>query len=185
MRQADRLGARHALILSSGDRATLRDMEAGRRAGDRSRAARRGNGRCAGMTPPRRDERRDFPALREHLPRHLVWPGAARSSRFRGAVAGWVHRRRDATASVFIDLRDRTGLVQLVFQPEEAGEAFELGPSSARRTMLTAGGPVVRRSPETVNPDLPTGEVEIRVGAAGLISDADTRRSRSSRSRAR
>jgi aspartyl-tRNA synthetase len=89
-------------------------------------------------------------------------------------VAGWVHRRRDHGGLVFIDLRDRTGLVQLVFNPDEAGQAFELGHELRSEDVLTASGPVVKRSPETVNPELPTGEVEIRVGDARVLSDADT-----------
>src|SRR5919197_513561 len=89
-------------------------------------------------------------------------------------VAGWVHRRRDHGGLIFIDLRDRTGLVQLVFDPDEAGDAFELGHRLRSEDVLTAAGPVVRRSPETVNPDLPTGEVEIRVTDARLLSDAET-----------
>jgi len=89
-------------------------------------------------------------------------------------VAGWVHRRRDHGGLVFIDLRDRTGLVQLVFNPDQAGEAFELGHRLRAEDVITAAGPVVKRSPVTVNPDLPTGEVEIRVSDARLLSDAET-----------
>jgi aspartyl-tRNA synthetase len=61
-----------------------------------------------------------------------------------------------------------------VFNPDEAGEAFELGHRLRSEDVITASGPVVRRSPETVNPDLPTGEVEVRVGQAQLLSDAET-----------
>src|ERR671910_2854942 len=116
-----------------------------------------------------------FPALRPNAYRD-TWCGQVLPDRVDSAVrvAGWVHRRRDHGGLVFIDLRDRTGLVQLVFNPDEAGEAFELGHKLRSEDVLTANGPVVRRSPETVNPDLPTGEVEIRVSAAELISDADT-----------
>ena len=94
-------------------------------------------------------------------------------------VAGWVHRRRDHGGLVFIDLRDRTGLVQLVIHPDEAGEAFKLGHELRSEDVITASGSVVRRSPETVNADLPTGEVEVRVSDAQLLSDAATRPSRS------
>ena len=55
-------------------------------------------------------------------------------------VAGWVHRRRDHGGLVFIDLRDRTGLVQLVFNPDEAGEAFELGHKLRAEDVLSASG---------------------------------------------
>jgi aspartyl-tRNA synthetase len=89
-------------------------------------------------------------------------------------VAGWVHRRRDHGGLIFIDLRDRTGIVQLVFHPETSGEAFELAHRLRAEDVLSATGTVVRRSEETINPELPTGEVELEVAEAGLLSDADT-----------
>ena len=90
-------------------------------------------------------------------------------------VAGWVHRRRDHGGLIFVDLRDRTGLVQLVFNPDAAGGAFAARPRAARRGRASASrGEVVRRSPETVNPELPTGEFEVRVAEATLLADADT-----------
>src|SRR6188472_3892574 len=108
-----------------------------------------------------------FPALRPNAYRDF-WCGqvlpAAVDSEVR--VAGWVHRRRDHGGLVFIDLRDRTGIVQLVFNPDEAGGAFELGHKLRAEDVLSAAGTVVRRSPDTVNPDLPTGEFELRVGSA-------------------
>jgi len=116
-----------------------------------------------------------FPALRANEYRDL-WCGQVLPDRVdsEARVAGWVHRRRDHGGLVFIDLRDRTGLVQLVFNPDEAGEAFELGHRLRAEDVLTAKGKVVRRSPETVNPELPTGEVEIRVAEAALLSDSQT-----------
>ena len=89
-------------------------------------------------------------------------------------VAGWVNRRRDHGGLIFIDLRDRTGIVQLVFNPDESGEAFELAHRLRAEDVLTAAGRVVRRDEETVNRELPTGEVEIKVGAAELLGDAET-----------
>jgi aspartyl-tRNA synthetase len=89
-------------------------------------------------------------------------------------VAGWVHRRRDHGGLIFIDLRDRTGIVQLVFHPEDAGGAFELGHKLRAEDVLSVGGTVVERSPETVNPDLPTGAVELKVSGAELLADAET-----------
>ncbi|HEX6585860.1 MAG TPA: aspartate--tRNA ligase [Solirubrobacterales bacterium] len=116
-----------------------------------------------------------FPALRANAYRD-TWCGQVLADRVGSTarVAGWVHRRRDHGGLIFIDLRDRTGLVQLVFNPDEAGEAFELGHRLRAEDVLTARGPVVRRTPDTVNPDLPTGEVEVRVSEAELLSDADT-----------
>jgi aspartyl-tRNA synthetase len=116
-----------------------------------------------------------FPALRPNEYRD-TWCGQALPDRVDSEVrvAGWVHRRRDHGGLVFIDLRDRTGLVQLVFNPDEAGEAFKLGHELRSEDVLTASGPVVKRSPDTINPELPTGEVEVRVKDAQLLSDADT-----------
>src|SRR5215217_8159979 len=116
-----------------------------------------------------------FPALRANDYRD-TWCGQVLPDTVGGTVrvAGWVHRRRDHGGLIFIDLRDRTGLVQLVFNPDAAGGAFELGHKLRAEDVLTASGEVVRRSPETVNPDLPTGEVEVRVAGAELLADAET-----------
>jgi aspartyl-tRNA synthetase len=89
-------------------------------------------------------------------------------------VAGWVNRRRDHGGLIFIDLRDRTGIVQLVFHPDSSGESFELAHKLRQEDVLSASGAVVRRSEETVNPELPTGAVELRVGAADLLAAAET-----------
>jgi aspartyl-tRNA synthetase len=117
----------------------------------------------------------DFPALRANEYRD-AWCGQVLADRIDSEVrvAGWVHRRRDHGGLIFVDLRDRTGLVQLVFNPDEAGEAFELGHRLRAEDVLSVSGAVVRRSPETVNPDLPTGEFEVRVAKATLLSDAET-----------
>ena len=89
-------------------------------------------------------------------------------------VAGWVHRRRDHGGLVFIDLRDRTGLVQLVFDPDEAGDAFELSHRLRAEDVISVAGAVVRRDPETVNSELPTGEFEVRVAEARRLAGAET-----------
>jgi aspartyl-tRNA synthetase len=89
-------------------------------------------------------------------------------------VAGWVNRRRDHGGLIFIDLRDRTGIVQLVFHPDRSGEAFELAHKMRAEDVLSVRGKVVRRDAETVNPTLPTGEVEVAVAAAELLADSET-----------
>jgi aspartyl-tRNA synthetase len=116
-----------------------------------------------------------FPALRANEYRD-AWCGQILPDRVgrTARVGGWVHRRRDHGGLVFIDLRDRTGLVQLVFNPDTAGGAFELGHELRSEDVLTASGEVLRRSPDRVNPELPTGEVEIHVSDAELLADAET-----------
>jgi aspartyl-tRNA synthetase len=117
----------------------------------------------------------DFPALQANVYRD-TWCGQVLGERVdsEARVAGWVHRRRDHGGLIFIDLRDRTGIVQLVFHPDDAGSAFELAHKLRAEDVLSAEGIVVRRSPETVNADLPTGEVELKVSAAELLADAET-----------
>ncbi len=117
----------------------------------------------------------DFPALRANAYRD-AWCGQVLADRVDTVVrvSGWVHRRRDHGGLVFVDLRDRTGLLQLVFNPDEAGAVFELGHNLRAEDVISVSGNVVRRSPETVNPELATGEFELRVAAAQLLSDADT-----------
>jgi aspartyl-tRNA synthetase len=89
-------------------------------------------------------------------------------------VAGWVNRRRDHGGLIFIDLRDRTGVVQLVFHPDRSAAAFELAHKLRAEDVLSVAGKVVRRAAETVNPALPTGEVEIAVTAGELLADSET-----------
>jgi aspartyl-tRNA synthetase len=116
-----------------------------------------------------------FPALRGNDYRD-TWCGQVLDDRVGGPVrvAGWVHRRRDHGGLAFIDLRDRTGLVQLVFDPDTAGEAFALARELRSEDVLSVSGDVVRRDPETVNPEMPTGEFELRVTEARVLADAET-----------
>jgi aspartyl-tRNA synthetase len=88
----------------------------------------------------------------------------------RRTLAGWAARRRDHGGLVFIDLRDSTGICQLVVNPERAAEAA--GPAHEIRNefVLQAEGEVVARDPENVNPDLPTGEVELQVDRLEILS---------------
>jgi aspartyl-tRNA synthetase len=116
-----------------------------------------------------------FPAIRPNSYRD-AWCGQVLGDRVETEVrvAGWVHRRRDHGGLIFIDLRDRTGIVQLVFHPDSSGEAFELGHRLRAEDVVSAVGTVVRRSEETVNPELPTGEHELKVSGAELLADAET-----------
>src|SRR5690348_7763508 len=76
-------------------------------------------------------------------------------------LCGWVHRRRDHGGVVFIDLRDREGLVQIVFNPE-APEIFRLAESLRSEYVVAVRGLVKERPAGTINPDLKTGKVEIQ-----------------------
>jgi aspartyl-tRNA synthetase len=89
-------------------------------------------------------------------------------------VAGWVHRRRDHGGLIFIDLRDRSGIVQLVFNPDSSGSSFELAHQLRPEDVLTVTGGVVRRAAETVNAELPTGEFEVLVSAAERLAKSET-----------
>jgi aspartyl-tRNA synthetase len=89
-------------------------------------------------------------------------------------VAGWVHRRRDHGGLVFVDLRDRTGLLQVVFNPERAPDAHARSHELRSEWVISVRGEVVRRSDETVNPDMATGEVEVRVADYEVLGSAET-----------
>ncbi|MBA3434583.1 MAG: aspartate--tRNA ligase, partial [Actinobacteria bacterium] len=85
-------------------------------------------------------------------------------------VAGWVESRRDHGGLVFVDLRDATGLIQLVINPERAPAAAELAKEIRNEFVLQASGEVVARSAGTVNPKMPTGEVELQVDELTIVS---------------
>jgi aspartyl-tRNA synthetase len=104
------------------------------------------------------------------------WAGQLRAGDVgeRVRVAGWVHRRRDHGGLIFIDLRDRTGLLQLVFRPEEAPEAHGAAGSLRSEDVISAEGPLVPREEGTVNPELPTGEVELVVEELEQLADSET-----------
>ncbi len=104
------------------------------------------------------------------------WAGKLRAESVgeRPRVAGWVHRRRDHGGLIFIDLRDRTGLLQLVFRPEEAPEAHAAAGRLRAEDVISATGELVHREEGTVNPNLPTGEIELAVSEFELLADAQT-----------
>jgi aspartyl-tRNA synthetase len=89
-------------------------------------------------------------------------------------VSGWVHRRRDHGGLIFIDLRDRSGIVQLVFNPETAPEPHGRAHSLRSEDVITAAGTVTRRAPQNVNPNLKTGEIELMVHDLEILADAET-----------
>ena len=101
----------------------------------------------------------------------LVRPGEAGSEL---RVAGWVNRRRDHGGLIFIDLRDREGIVQLVFHPDTAPEAHAAAHKLRGEDVISVQGKLVERDAAAVNPDLPTGGVELLVTEFDLLADAET-----------
>ena len=89
-------------------------------------------------------------------------------------LAGWTDGRRDHGGLVFVDLRDKTGICQLVVNPERAPEAAKVAHDIRNEFVLRAEGEVVRRAPEAVNPDLPTGEVELQVDSLEILARSTT-----------
>src|ERR1700750_1310914 len=116
------------------------------------------------MRPPRANEYRD------------AWAGELGRARVgdQVRVGGWVNRRRDHGGLIFIDLRDRSGVVQLVFHPETAPDAHALAERLRSEHVLTAAGEVVRREAGNVNPNLATGEIEVSVADAELLAESPT-----------
>ncbi|HEY3951299.1 aspartate--tRNA ligase [Phenylobacterium sp.] len=85
-------------------------------------------------------------------------------------LSGWIHRKRDHGGLMFVDLRDHYGLTQLVLSPETPG--FDLVEHLRAESVIRIDGEVVARSADTVNPNLPTGEVEVRVKKVDVLSEA-------------
>ncbi len=89
-------------------------------------------------------------------------------------LTGWVNRRRDHGGLIFIDLRDRSGLMQLVFNPDFDKSTHELAHDLRSEYVIKVTGKVVKRSDETINKDLPTGELELQVANLEILNKAKT-----------
>ncbi|QJC52852.1 aspartate--tRNA ligase [Paenibacillus albicereus] len=89
-------------------------------------------------------------------------------------LKGWVQRRRDLGGVLFIDLRDRTGIVQIVFNPDFSGDALAVADRARSEYVLAVKGKVVERDAETRNPNLETGEIEVRVTEIEVLNAAKT-----------
>ena len=116
------------------------------------------------MRAPRPNELRD------------AWAGELTAARAGEPVrvAGWVHRRRDHGGLIFVDLRDRSGLVQLVFHPESAPEAHAVAERLRPEHVVSAAGKVVLREAGNVNPNMATGEIEIDVTDVEQLAESAT-----------
>ncbi len=86
-------------------------------------------------------------------------------------LSGWVHRKRDHGGLLFIDLRDHYGITQCVIEPDN--KIFAAVEAVRAESVITVTGPVVARTDDTVNEDLPTGHVEVRIGEWEMQSSAD------------
>ncbi len=87
---------------------------------------------------------------------------------------GWVNRRRDHGGLIFIDLRDRTGLVQVVFDPQLDEEAHQLAHDLRNEYVIAVSGTVAERPEGTANPDLPTGAIDVRCDTLAILNTAET-----------
>src|SRR3989338_344268 len=87
-------------------------------------------------------------------------------------LCGWVHRRRDHGGVIFIDLRDRTGLVQIVFKPEHH-TIFDRAGSLRNEFVIQVDGQVESRPEGTINPTMPTGKIEVIVHALTILNTSD------------
>ncbi|MBW7651384.1 aspartate--tRNA ligase [Anoxybacillus sp. ST4] len=89
-------------------------------------------------------------------------------------LKGWVQKRRDLGGLIFIDLRDRTGIVQIVFSPDVSKEALQVAEKIRSEYVLDVEGTVVRREEGQVNHNLPTGTVEVHATHVTILSEAKT-----------
>lgn len=87
---------------------------------------------------------------------------------------GWVQTRRDLGGVLFIDLRDRSGIVQIVFNPDYSGEALKIADRVRSEYVLAVTGTVVKRDEETVNPNLPTGLIEVQITEIEVLNASKT-----------
>jgi hypothetical protein len=162
-----------------------------RRAVDRARARRHGRDRAQGHGVRRagaRGERLRRGGAGDQRKAHRM-KQSPQANRYRDAwtgeltkeragtsarVSGWVHRRRDHGGLIFIDLRDRSGIVQLVFHPDTSGEAFGRAERLRSEHVVSAAGHVVEREAGNVNPNLATGEIELGVTELEVLAESDT-----------
>jgi aspartyl-tRNA synthetase len=89
-------------------------------------------------------------------------------------LMGWVNTRRDLGSLIFIDLRDRSGIIQLLFNPEAAKECHEKAKKLRQEFVIAVRGIIKKRDKENINPKISTGEIEIAVRELFILNEADT-----------
>ncbi len=93
---------------------------------------------------------------------------------FEVTLAGWVHRRRDHGGLIFVDLRDREGIVQVVFNPEISADTHKIAETLRNEYVIQVIGKVSRRPPGTENPKLPTGNIEVIARETRILNTSKT-----------
>lgn len=89
------------------------------------------------------------------------------------SICGWVHRRRDHGGVIFLDVRDRSGILQVVYQPENA-EVFQLAETLRHEFVIQAEGVVMQRPEGMTNPNMPTGKIEVIASSLQILNRAKT-----------
>ncbi len=89
-------------------------------------------------------------------------------------LCGWVDTRRDHGGLIFVDVRDRSGIMQVVFNPEINREAFSLAEQIRGEYVVAVRGRLMKRSEETINPNIATGQVEVHADEMVLLNSAKT-----------
>lgn len=89
-------------------------------------------------------------------------------------LCGWVNKRRDHGKLIFMDLRDFSGIIQLVFDPNSFSGAYKSGKDIRNEFVIQASGEVRKRSAEAINKNIPTGEIEVIVSSVKIFSKSKT-----------
>lgn len=89
-------------------------------------------------------------------------------------LKGWVHNRRDLGGLIFVDLRDREGIVQIVFNPDFSEEALQVAETVRSEYVVEVEGVATKRDAETINPKIKTGQVEVQVSNIEIINKSET-----------
>ncbi|MCG1272523.1 aspartate--tRNA ligase [Staphylococcus epidermidis] len=89
-------------------------------------------------------------------------------------LKGWVHNRRDLGGLIFVDLRDREGIIQIVFNPDFSEEALQVAETVRSEYVVEVQGVVTKRDAETINPKIKTGQVEVQVSNIEIINKSET-----------